>query len=117
MARALCTLEVLNVARCLGKYDFYAGFPDCASDECGDGVDAGAIFRCWLERCWSVMQENGVLSRSAAADSVEELDMACSSEHLHNKCEGCEGIPHVGTTVKPTKFRLRSAVFYARSGS
>ncbi|KAL3202509.1 hypothetical protein MRX96_042440 [Rhipicephalus microplus] len=43
--------------------------------EYGDRVDAGAIFRCWLERCWSVMQENGALSGSAAADSVEGLDM------------------------------------------
>ncbi|KAL3244956.1 hypothetical protein MRX96_047082, partial [Rhipicephalus microplus] len=49
--------------------------------EYGDGVNAGAIFRCWLERCWSIMQENGALSGSAAADSVEGLDMACSSEH------------------------------------
>ncbi|KAL3213277.1 hypothetical protein MRX96_051733 [Rhipicephalus microplus] len=55
-----------------------------------------------MERCWSVMQENGALSGLVAADSVEGLDTACSSEHLHNKCEGREGIPHVGTTVKPT---------------
>ncbi|KAL3174938.1 hypothetical protein MRX96_010962 [Rhipicephalus microplus] len=70
------------------------------------GVDARAIFRCWMERCWSVMQENRALSGLVAADSVEGLDTACSSEHLHNKCEGREGIPHVGTTVKPTLLRV-----------
>ncbi|KAL3196456.1 hypothetical protein MRX96_045239 [Rhipicephalus microplus] len=71
----------------------------------------GAIFWCWLERRWSVMQENGALSGLVAADSVEGLDTACSSEHLHNKCEGREGIPHVGTTVKPTYICVNLTVF------
>ncbi|KAL3191184.1 hypothetical protein MRX96_018759 [Rhipicephalus microplus] len=51
--------------------------------EYGDGVDAEAIFQCWLERCWSVMQENGALSGSAAADSVEGLDMCHLPSMVH----------------------------------